>query len=435
MPVKETVNKVPVTAIDIGSSKILVVIAEAYDDGSFKVLGHGRAVSEGIRAGSISDQERLLACLNEALDEAVRISQFKGTSYGRISMTISGEPIEGRDSRAELPLPGSEVTAEDIKHVIERAEDAMELTGEERLIKSERLFFQIDKQTEAQSVENPLGLKGSRLTVTLHSAVSSSVNAVNRVQLVKRTGLADIQTVMPEGWASGWAVLTEERRKMGVVLIDIGAETTDIVVFKDGYPRFTHTMNFGGNALTRSLAGYMNCSLEEAEQVKMRLDLRLKEADKSQIVATVGEAGFAKQFNKHELSSILVNELVLWMRQVAGILWDAQWYSEVDNAPYSKLYGTVVTGGTAMLMGLTEFMSSVPGPYHDRFVTTCGLPLYKGDASIGLNSPKESAVMGLVAYEARRFALGEDESGKDAVQDTLWDRIKRIAIKTVIGEF
>lgn len=434
---KENVTKsIPVTAIDIGSSKIIVVLAEVFSDGTYKVLGHGRAESDGIRAGSIYDSERLLEKLNEALEEAVRTSNFKGTTLGRVCTTISGKPVTGRDSTAELPLPGSVVTLDDMKKVTERAEDALELHEEERLIKSERLFFRIDDQTEEQSIENPLGVKGSRISVHLHSAVASAVNAVNRIQLINRTNL-DVSTVLPESWASGYAVLTQEERQMGVVLIDIGAETTDIVVFKGGHPRFTHTINFGGRAVTERLAGFMHCSLAQAEQVKMRLDLRHAEEDRQQILLTVGSEFDAKSFNKLELSSIACGQFSQLIEQVGRTLFMNGWYTcKGANYPYNTLPGGVVlTGGSALMMGIDEFFADVPGPYRETFATRRGRSLYEGEGCVGLNSPRESAVMGLIAYEARRFMLGEDDKDEVAIDDSLIAKLKRITKEFFIGEY
>lgn len=434
---KELSNKsIQVTALDIGSNKIIVVLAEVFADGTYKVLGHGRAESEGIRAGSINNSERLLEKLNEALEEAVRTSNFKGTSLGRISTTISGKPVTGRDSTAELPLPGAVVTLDDMKKVTERAEDALELHEEERLIKSERLYFRIDDQTEEQAIENPLGVKGSRLSVHLHSAVASAVNAVNRIQLINRTNL-DVSTVLPEGWASGYSVLTEEERQMGVVLLDIGAETTDIVVFKGGHPRFTHTLNFGGRMITERLAGYMHCPMADAEKVKMRLDLRLHDDDQKQILLTVGQENEAKSFNKFELSHVArqrVGELVV---EVGKILYINGWYTcQGDNYPYNTLPGGVVlTGGTSLMMGIDDLFADVPGPYRETFSTRRGRASYEGDGCVGLNSPRESAVMGLVAYEARRFMLGDDDKDESTSDDTLAAKIKRLAKEFFIGQY
>ncbi len=434
---KELSNKsITVTAIDIGSSKIIVVLAEVFSDGTYKVLGHGRTESKkSIIAGSIQRPEDLLKQLNEALDEAVRTASFKGSSLGRICTTISGQPVTGRDSTAEIPLLGAEVTLEDMKKVVERAEDALELHQDERLIKSERLFFRIDDQTEEQGLENPLGVKGSRISVDLHSAVAGAVNAVNRIQLINRTDL-DVSTVLPEGWASGYSVLTEEERQIGVVLLDIGDETTDIVVFKGGHPRFTHTINMGGSIITKRLMGYMHCSEAEAESVKMRLDLRYQDEDETQILFRKGDEPNVREFNKRELSILACKEFAMLCHQVGVTLFKHDWYKLKDGHPFNTLPGgVVVTGGTTLMMGAAEFISSIPGFYRETFAARQGRSLYEGEGCMGLTSPRESAVMGLIAYEARRFMLGEDDNDVSSEDDTWVSKIKRMTKEFFIGQY
>lgn len=443
---KELANKsITVTAIDIGSSKIIVVLAEVFSDGTYKVLGHGRTESKvteqgreskhSIIAGSIQRPEDLLKKLNEALDEAVRTANFKGPSLGRICTTISGQPLTGRNSTAEIPLPGAEVTLEDMKKVVERAEDALELHQDERLIKSERLYFCIDDQTEEQGLENPLGVKGSRISVHLHSAVAGAVNAVNRIQLINRTDL-DVSTVLPEGWASGYSVLTEDERQIGVVLVDIGDETTDIVVFKGGHPRFTHTINMGGSIITKRLMGYMRCKDFEAEAVKMRLDLRHEKEDETQILFSSGVEPNVRHFNKRELSILACKEFGALCNQIGVILYNNGWYIKLDGHPYNKLPGgVVITGGATLMMGAAEFISSIPGFYRETFAARQGRSLYEGDGCMGLTSPRESAVMGLIAYEARRFMLGEDDKDVTSEDDTWVSKIKRMTKEFFIGQY
>ena len=224
-------NKKIVTALDIGSSKILAVVAEVYKDGTFRVLSQGRTDSAGVLDGNVTNLEEVQPQVKAALVEAFGIAgKMAGTD---ICTNISGKSVEGVDSSAEMPLRGRTVTLMDMKNVQNMAQDALELKDDQRLIKSELLYYMLDNQDEGFVGQNPLNARSSRISAHMHSAVASASNALARVKVIRRNGM-DISRMLPEAWASGYAVLTEDEIQNGVVVIDIGAGTTDVAVFMGG---------------------------------------------------------------------------------------------------------------------------------------------------------------------------------------------------------
>ena len=236
-------NKKIVTALDIGSSKILAVVAEVYKDGTFRVLAQGRTESQGVLDGNVTSIEEVQPQVKSALVEAFGIAGKIPSND--VCTNISGKSVEGKDSSAEMPLRGRTVTLSDMKNVQSMAQDAVELKEDQRLIKSELLYYMLDNQDEGYVGQNPIDAKSSRISAHMHSAVASAANALARVKVIRRSGM-DISRILPEAWASGYAVLTEDEIQKGVVLIDIGAGTTDVAVFQAGLPRFTYTLNYGG---------------------------------------------------------------------------------------------------------------------------------------------------------------------------------------------
>lgn len=427
-------NKKIVTALDIGSSKILAVVAEVYKDGTFRVLAQGRTESQGVLDGNVTSIEEVQPQVKSALVEAFGIAGKIPSND--VCTNISGKSVEGKDSSAEMPLRGRTVTLSDMKNVQSMAQDAVELKEDQRLIKSELLYYMLDNQDEGYVGQNPIDAKSSRISAHMHSAVASAANALARVKVIRRSGM-DISRILPEAWASGYAVLTEDEIQNGVVLIDIGAGTTDVAVFQAGLPRFTYTLNYGGRRITQRISGFVHCSMQEAESIKNKLDLRCSPEDDEVILyrAPLEEGG--KKYSKLELSKMAYHEIRSLNLTIGKKLFEAGWYKSVNGAPCNTLTGGIVlTGGTSLLLGITELFSAMPGPLAYTFSTRLGRSRYTGDACIGLNSPKESAAMGLIAYEALRFKEGdEDEEETAASDDSLWAKTKRFLIEFFIGQY
>ena len=204
-----------------------------------------------------------------------------------------------------------------------------------------------------------------------------------------------------------------------------------------GLPRFTYTLNYGGRRITQRISGFVHCSMQEAESIKNKLDLRCSPEDEEVILyrAPLEEGG--KKYSKLELSKMVYHEIRSLNLTIGKKLFEAGWYKSVNGAPCNTLTGGIVlTGGTSLLLGITELFSAMPGPLAYTFSTRLGRSRYTGDACIGLNSPKESAAMGLIAYEALRFKEGdEDEEETAASDDSLWAKTKRFLIEFFIGQY
>lgn len=427
-------NKKIVTALDIGSSKILAVVAEVYKDGTFRVLSQGRTDSAGVLDGNVTNLEEVQPQVKAALVEAFGIAgKMAGTD---ICTNISGKSVEGVDSSAEMPLRGRTVTLMDMKNVQNMAQDALELKDDQRLIKSELLYYMLDNQDEGFVGQNPLNARSSRISAHMHSAVASASNALARVKVIRRNGM-DISRMLPEAWASGYAVLTEDEIQNGVVVIDIGAGTTDVAVFMGGLPRYTYTLNYGGRRITQRISGYLHCTMQEAEAIKTRLDLNCPAEDADVILYRSPIEEGNRKYSKLDISKMVYRELRNLNLTIGKKLFEAGWYTSSNGAPCNTLTGGIVlTGGTALLMGITELFSDMPGPMAYTFSTRLGRSRYTGDACIGLSSPKESAVMGLIAYEAMRFKEGEEGESEQSMSDnSLWAKAKRFVTEFFVGQY
>ena len=429
---KET--KKVITALDIGSSKILAVVAEIYKDGTFRVLAQGRTDSEGVREGNVVSIEEAMPRVKAALVEAFGIAG-KMPSL-QVCTNISGKSVEGKDSSAEMPLRGRTVNLMDMKKVQNMAQYALELKDGQQLIKSELLYYMLDNQEDEFIGQNPLDAKSSRISAHMHSAVANSACALNRVNLIRRSGM-DVSQILPEAWASGYAVLSPDEIQNGAVVIDIGEGTTDVAVFYAGHPRFTYTINYGGHKITQRISGYLHCSMQEAKQIKVKLDLRCRAEDSEVILYRSPIEEGNRKYSKLDISKLVYREIRNLNMTIGQKLFEEGWYTSQNGAPCNTLTGGIVlTGGTSLLVGMPELFSDMPGPMAYTFSARLGCSHYTGDACIGLNSPKESAVMGLIAYEALRFKEGaEDEGEQTASDDSRWSKLKRFVTEFFIGQY
>jgi len=288
-----------------------------------------------------------------------------------------------------------------------------------------------------------LGQKISSFTLTMHAAVGDATSCDNLIKTIRRNNLYEAQ-ILPQGWASAYAVLTEEERMNGALVLDIGEDITDICVMKGGRPRYTACYDAGGAEITRQLAGYMHTTMAEAERVKQRLDLRLlPETERQFVTVTQPHTGQLARFTVYELSNIVLQEFTKWVNGIFRQLLDAGWLAIVDDGhgrgwPHNHRLpaGIVITGGGSLVPQAAFLFEHQAGPFDYTFKTRCGAPLYRGEASLGLTSPKESAVMGLIFYAANEFKKGRDvtsgvESAGPSLSGKIWGFLKR----TVIGEF
>ena len=210
-----------------------------------------------------------------------------------------------------------------------------------------------------------------------------------------------------------------------------------MAVFYAGHPRFTYTLNYGGRKITQRISGYLHCSMQQAEQIKTRLDLRCRPEDADVILYRTPIEEGNRKFSKLDISKVVYREVRNLNMTIGQKLFEEGWYTTQNGAPCNTLTcGIVLTGGSSLLMGMPELFSEMPGPMAYTFSTRLGHSHYTGDACIGLNSPKESAVMGLIAYEALRFKEGAEDEGEQTTSDnSRWSQFKRFMTEFFIGQY
>src|SRR5881398_3236274 len=232
-------NKNLVVALDIGTSKVACLVAELAPDGALEILGMGSHESKGLKKGVVVNIEATVVAIQRALEEAELMADCKITSA---FVGIAGSHIKSFNSTGMVAIKDREVGALDVDRALETAR-AVNIPTDQQILHVLRQEFIVDGQ---EDVREPLGMSGMRLEVKVHIVTGAVSAAQNIVKCIRRCGL-EVQDLILQPLASSLAVLTEDEKELGVVLIDIGGGTTDIAVFREGAIRHTAVVPIAGD--------------------------------------------------------------------------------------------------------------------------------------------------------------------------------------------
>ncbi len=257
-----------VVAIDIGTSKIVTMIAKV--DEAINVFGVSEIAASGIRKGQIVDIEDAVSAINSSLEAAERMA---GYSVSHVVVSIGGNHIESQNSRGVVAVstPEGEITNNDLQRVIDAAK-AISLSSSREIIHVLPRNYTVDGQ---EGIKDPIGMTGVRLEVDTHIITAGSTSLKNLEKALTGVGV-DIDAVVFSGYASSLSVLSDTEKELGVVLVDIGAGTIDICIYVEGSVSYSSVLPIGARHITNDLAIGLRISLESAEKIKLYLSLGTK---------------------------------------------------------------------------------------------------------------------------------------------------------------
>lgn len=256
--------------IDVGTSKIVTLIGKALDEGPIHVAGVSIVDSKGIRKGQIVDIDDAMIGINTSLEAAERMA---GLSVASAVISIGGAHIESQNSRGVVAVsePDKEITPEDVRRVVEAAR-AVSLSSSREILHVIPRGYVVDGQ---DGVKDPVGMTGVRLEVDTHIITGNSTASRNLIKAAGEVGV-DVGGLVFSGLASSMAALSETEKELGVVLVDIGAGTTDICIFIEGALSYSAVLPIGARHITNDLAIGLRVSLESAEKIKLFLSQKQK---------------------------------------------------------------------------------------------------------------------------------------------------------------
>jgi cell division protein FtsA len=366
-----------VVGLDIGTSKIMVVVAEVLPGGLLKIAGFGVSSSNGLKRGVVVNIDATVQSIQQALREAELMADCK---IGRVYTGITGSHIRGINSSGMVAIKDKEVSRSDVKRVLDTA-TAINISNDQRLLLVESQEFVID----GQDVKDPIGMSGIRLEAKVHIVTGAQSAAENIIKCVHRCGL-EVEHLMLNPMASNLAVLTNDERELGVVLVDIGAGTTDVAVFTGGAIRHTAVIPIAGDLITSDIAMALRTPTKDAEDIKVESGCAkqlLTDPESEVEVPGLGDRG-PRRLSKQALAGVIeprVEEIFSLVQQAIR----ETGYEEVLSS------GIVLTGGASVMPGMLELGE-------DIFLKPVrrGIPKYSGNLSDMVAQARASTVMGLL---------------------------------------
>src|SRR4249920_2397488 len=400
-------NKEVIVGLDIGTSKIVAIVAEISPEGAFNVIGLGTQPSRGLRRGVVVNIDATMASIQRVLEEAELMAECRITE---VYTGIAGSHIKSLNSSGMVAIKEKEVTQADIDRVVETAK-AIAIPNDQQVLHILPQEFIIDGQ---EDVRDPIGMSGVRLEVKVH-IVTGAVSAVENVtKCVRRCGL-EVRDVMLQPLASAKAVLNDDEKDLGVCVMDIGGGTTDIAVFTGGAIRHTAVIPIAGDQITNDIAMTLRTPTKEAEELKLRHGCALRQlADPKDIIEVpgVGERP-PRKLSRQTLAEVIeprIEELYTLVQ------------SELRRSGFEEMIssGVVITGGTALLAGMTELGEEV---FH--LPVRVGVPAYVGGLADVVRSPRYATAVGLLLEGREQYLRAQASREQTAGISGIAERMKQ----------
>jgi cell division protein FtsA len=383
-------HEVFIVGLDIGTTKIAAIVGRRNEHGKIEILGYGRTESIGVKRGMVSNIENTVQSIKLAVEEAEAKS---GVEIKYVNVGIAGQHIKSLQHRGNLIRGNAddEIAQPDIDNLINNMYNLNMNPGEEVIDVIPQDFI-IDGE---QGIKHPVGMLGNSLEANFHIIIGQTAAAKNIYKCVRKAGLEVVELIL-EPIASAEAVLSDEEKEAGVVLVDIGGGTTDIAIFQDHIIRHTAVIPFGGDIITEDVKEGCSIIKKHAEELKVKFGSALAgENREEEVVAIPGLRGRPpKEITLKNLANIIQARMEEIIENI---------YYEMKNSGFEKklIAGIVLTGGGAQLKHvrqLTEYMTGMDvriGYPNEHLAPGCPeemtSPMYA--TGIGL------VIMGLQRYE------------------------------------
>src|SRR3954462_5975334 len=327
--------------LEIGTSKICVVVGEGRPDGTIKILGVGQAPSRGVRKGEIVDFETAMKCVHEAVVDAETNSDVMIRS---VYVGVSGAHIQSFNNRGSVALPEErdEIDEQDIEDVKLNARE-VSIPQQNAFLHSIIQHYHVDGQ---DGVLNPVGMLGERLEAAFHIIHGVRTRIQNTIRCVKELPL-EVEDVVFNALAAAQVVLTPHQKSLGALVIDIGGGTTDYIIYVDGAVKQSGALAVGGDHITNDISMGLRIPMARAEKLKIEEgSVTLGNCLPGEIILLKDDSGFAgKEIERETLNTIIH----LRMREVFDLL-----KRKLDEESFINFVGAGIfmTGGCSQLNGI-----------------------------------------------------------------------------------
>ena len=383
----------PILAIDIGSTKICAIIGEI-KDGQLEVAGHGISKSQGIKKGAISNIELASKSIKDAVDDAKRVA---GINLSRATISISGAYIKSLKSSGVVNIPNQEISINEINRVMQTALYNANIPNEFDILHVLPYKFKIDEQ---DFIEDPNGMNASRMEVDTHIIMTGKSNLGNLKKAVNAAGI-DISKVVLSGYASSLSVVSDDDKERGVAVIDLGGQTSNLVIHVGNAIQYNDFLSVGSNHITTDLSIALHTPLESAEHLKITKGTLLETESEEIQLEIIGDEN-----NLNSVSLDIVQDIICSrMEETLSILANSIEKSGLKN---QLAAGLVLTGGMTHITGTRELAQALMPNIPVRI----GKPTNITNISEDLDSAEFSTVIGLIHYESGKHTEYELDGSK-----------------------
>ena len=400
-------NENLIIGLDIGTSKILAIVAEVKDDGAVEIIGIGHHPSRGLKKGVVANIESTVQSIRRAVEEAELMA---GCQIMSVYAGIAGSHISSFNSHGVVAIRDNEVSKSDMERVIEAAR-ALAIPNDQKILHILPQDFIIDGQ---EGIREPIGMSGVRMEAKVHIITGAVSAAQNIVKCIRRCGL-QADDIILEQLASSYAVLDDDEKELGVCMIDIGGGTCDIAIFTEGAIRHTAVIPIAGDQITNDIAVALRTPTQAAEEIKKKYGCALTQlAPHGEMIDTpsVGDRA-PRKLARSTLAEVIeprVEELYMLAQ------------AELRRSGYEELIGTgiVLTGGSSKMEGMIELAEEI---FH--MPVRLGVPQYVGGLSEVVRNPIYSTGVGLVLFgSANRPGAEENEEVEKVGIKNVFARMK-----------
>ena len=369
-----------IAGLDIGSSKISVIVANTLHGSSQKigVIGVGHAPAEGLRAGVVVDINQTAEAIRKAISNAELMA---GVKIDAVCVGISGAHIIGQTSHGVVSVANTEISHDDVDRVMIAAK-AVSIPADREILHVIQQNFVVDAQDR---IREPVGMSGARLEAYAYIITGGTTAIQNLLNSVEKAGVPIVETLVAAPLAATQAVVSKDEREVGIALVDIGDGTTEIVIYKEDAIQHTAVIPVGGQHVTNDIAQYLKVTLPEAEELKLHRGCawaELVDPNDDRAIPVTSDANPPRFIDRVELAEIIEYR----MAEILEVIGE-----ELGDIPLPG--GLILTGGTALMDGLQELAEDM---LHLR--VQIGYPRGLQGLTDRVNHPMYAASIGLALY-------------------------------------
>ena len=395
-----------IVGLDIGTSKVVSIVAEVSEENNIEIIGLGSCRSRGLKKGVVVNIESTVQTIQSAIQEAELMA---GCNIHAVFTGIAGNHIRSLNSHGIVAIRDNEVTAGDIERVIDAAR-AVAIPADQKILHIIPRDFIIDGQ---EGIKEPIGMSGVRLEAKVHIVTGAVSAAQNIIKCVRRCGL-EADDIVLEQVASSYSVLTEDEKDLGVCLVDIGGGTTDLAVFTNGAISHTAVIPIAGDQVTNDIAVALRTPTQNAEEIKVEYACALAQlanSDETVEVPSVGNRPL-RRMSRQTLAEVVEPRYEELFSLVQA---------ELRRSGYERLIvaGIVLTGGSSNMQGVVELAEEV---FH--VPVRVGTPQYVGGLVELVRNPIYATGVGLLLYGLRQQLDRTQMKRIDSGATSIWNRMK-----------